>query len=215
MKSSAPIDISPRRRAHSQRLSASAPARSVCAAVPRKQSGEAASSEAAPAQRTGDELNASDAVPAACAPRNECLDVSARLVELRTLGMPRASAACRWLMTIPGVGQLTGLPLVAAIDDPSIARHQRLSGLGPHAASVGGGRPHRRHLQMRRSAGAKAAVRGRQRHADPLQGPAQTQGLGLCDRQAINDAQNAGRSARRLGGIMPAMLRDGTEFVPA
>jgi hypothetical protein len=29
---------------------------------------------------------------------------------------------------------------------------------------------------------------------DPRQGPAQTQGLGLCDRQAINDAQNAGRS---------------------
>jgi transposase len=214
MKSSAPTDISPRRRAQSAIERTGAGEVRMCGRAA-KQSGEAASAEAAPAQRTGDELNASDAVPAACAPRNECLDVSARLVELRTLGMPRASAACRWLMTIPGVGQVTGLPLVAAIDDPSIARHQRLSGLGPHAASVGGGRPHRRHLQMRRSAGAKAAVRGRQRHADPLQGPAQTQGLGLCDRQAINDAQNAGRSARRLGGIMPAMLRDGTEFVPA
>jgi hypothetical protein len=56
------------------------------------------------------------------------------------------------------------------------------------------GRLHRRHLQMRRSAGANPPVRGRQCHADPLQGPAQTQGLGLRDRQAINDAQSASRS---------------------
>jgi transposase len=33
--------------------------------------------------------------------------------------MARASAACRRLMTIPGVGQLTALAFVAAIDDPS------------------------------------------------------------------------------------------------
>ena len=33
--------------------------------------------------------------------------------------MTRASAACRRLMTIPGVGQLTALAFVAAIDDPS------------------------------------------------------------------------------------------------
>ena len=33
--------------------------------------------------------------------------------------MTRASDACRRLMTIPGVGQLTALAFVAAIDDPS------------------------------------------------------------------------------------------------
>ena len=33
--------------------------------------------------------------------------------------MTKASAACRRLMTIPGVGQLTALAFVAAIDDPS------------------------------------------------------------------------------------------------
>jgi transposase len=33
--------------------------------------------------------------------------------------MARASVACRRLMTIPGVGQLTALAFVAAIDDPS------------------------------------------------------------------------------------------------
>jgi transposase len=37
----------------------------------------------------------------------------------------RASGACRRLMTIPGVGQLTALAFVAAIDDPSRIRRSR------------------------------------------------------------------------------------------
>src|SRR5215467_10942669 len=39
--------------------------------------------------------------------------------------MTRASDACRRLMTIPGVGQLTALAFVAAIDDPSRIRRSR------------------------------------------------------------------------------------------
>jgi transposase len=39
--------------------------------------------------------------------------------------MTRASAACRRLMTIPGVGQLTALTFVAAIDHPSRIRRSR------------------------------------------------------------------------------------------
>src|ERR1700677_861084 len=39
--------------------------------------------------------------------------------------MTRASAACRRLMTIPGIGQLTALAFVAAIDDPSRIRRSR------------------------------------------------------------------------------------------
>jgi transposase len=39
--------------------------------------------------------------------------------------MTRASAACSQLMTIPGVGQLTALAFVAAIDDPSRIRRSR------------------------------------------------------------------------------------------
>ena len=39
--------------------------------------------------------------------------------------MTRASAACRRLMTILGVGQLTALAFVAAIDDPSRIRRSR------------------------------------------------------------------------------------------
>ena len=72
-----------------------------------------------------------------------------------------------------------------------IARCRRLSGLGPQAVSVWRGGLHRRHLEMRGQAGADAPVRSRQCHADALQRSAQTQGLGLRDRQAINDAQGA------------------------
>ena len=39
--------------------------------------------------------------------------------------MTRASGACRRLMTIPGVGQLTALAFVAAIDDPSRIHRSR------------------------------------------------------------------------------------------
>src|SRR5579863_2585463 len=39
--------------------------------------------------------------------------------------MTRASGACRRLMTIPGVGQLTALAFVAAVDDPSRIRRSR------------------------------------------------------------------------------------------
>ena len=112
--------------------------------------------------------------------------------------MTRDSEACRRLMTIPGVGQLTALAFVAAIDDPSRIHRSRdvgaYLGLVPKTLSIRGGRLRRRHLEMRRPAGADPAVRGRQRHADPLQGPAQAQGLGLRDRQAILHAQGARRS---------------------
>jgi transposase len=53
--------------------------------------------------------------------------IAARTAEMTVVGaidadmrrMARASVACRRLMTIPGVGQLTALAFVAAIDDPS------------------------------------------------------------------------------------------------
>jgi hypothetical protein len=91
---------------------------------------------------------------------------------------------------------------------PPIPRHRCLSGLGPQAVSVGRGRLCRRHLQMRRSADADAALRGRQCHADALQGPAQAQGLGLRDRQVIHDPKARIPLACRLGIIMHALLRD-------
>ena len=110
--------------------------------------------------------------------------------------MTRASAACRRLMTIPGVGQLTALAFVAAIDDPSRIRRSRdvgaYLGLVPKRYQSGevdyvGG------ISKCGRAGADAAVRGRQRHADPLQRPAQAEGVGVRNREAIKHAQGAHR----------------------
>jgi hypothetical protein len=46
---------------------------------------------------------------------------------------------------------------------------------------------------MQRPPRKNAIVRGRKRHADPLQAPAQAQGLGLRDRKAINNAKGSDR----------------------
>lgn len=46
----------------------------------------------------------------------------------------RASDACRRLMTIPGVGQLTALAFTAAVDDP--ARFRRSRDLGAYLGLV-------------------------------------------------------------------------------
>ena len=48
--------------------------------------------------------------------------------------MVRASEACRRLMTIPGVGQLTALAFTAAIDDPE--RFKRSRDVGPYLGLV-------------------------------------------------------------------------------
>jgi hypothetical protein len=48
-----------------------------------------------------------------------------------------------------------------------------------------------------------------------MDGAAQTQGLGLRDRQAINDAQSASCSSSPPGDHHARELRDGTEFASA
>jgi transposase len=113
-------------------------------------------------------------------------------------------------MTIPGVGQLTALAFVAAVDDPSRIRRSRDIG-----AYLG--------LVLRRYQSGEVdyvggilkcgdrRVRTLLHEAANVMLTRQTQGLGLRDRPAINDAQGARRS-----GLPPwdhhAMLRDGTEF---
>jgi transposase len=110
--------------------------------------------------------------------------------------MVRASDACRRLMSIPGVGQLTALAFTAAVDDPGRFRRSRdigaylglvprryQSGEVDYTGSIskcGDRRPH-------------TFVRGRQRHADALQGAAEAQGLGNRDRQTVHNAQGTDR----------------------
>ena len=119
--------------------------------------------------------------------------------------MTRASEACRRLMTIPGVGQLTKRsPLWLRSTHPSRVRRSRdigaYLGLVPRNRHQSGeGRLHRRHLEMRGWAGAEpsSSYESRQCHADPLQAPAQAQGLGLRNRESRSTMRKAKRCSAR------------------
>jgi transposase len=131
----------------------------------------------------------------------------------------RASAACRRLMTIPGVGQLTALAFTAAIDDPSRFRRSRdigaYLGLVPRRYQSGevdytgsiskcGDRRVRTLLYE-----AANVMLTRYKPALKLKDWA----FAIAKRSTMRKARIA--LARRLAIIMHAMLRDGTEFNPA
>jgi transposase len=109
--------------------------------------------------------------------------------------LAKASDACRRLMTIPGVGHLTALAFIAAIDDPQRFRRSRDIGayLGLVPRRYQSGEIDRQHLQVRRSTRADAALRGGKCHADALQATAKAEGLGLGHRHAIDYAKGAHR----------------------
>ena len=134
--------------------------------------------------------------------------------------MTRASAACRRLMTIPGVGQLTALAFVAAIDDPSRIRRSRdigrLSGLGPPggisrarsttpAASRKCGDRRVRTLLYEAANVMLTRYKGQLKLKDWA--------FAIAKRSTMRKARIA--LARRLAIIMHAMLRDGPEVAPA
>jgi hypothetical protein len=142
-------------------------------------------------------IEAGQAVPLAKTARAAVMSAVAAIdTDMRR--MTRASAACRRLMTIPGVGQLTALAFVAAIDDPSRIRRSRdvgeYLGLVPRRYQSGevdyvGGISKcgdRRVRTLLYEAGNVVLTR--------YKGPAQAEGLGLRHRQAINHAQGAYRS---------------------
>jgi transposase len=130
--------------------------------------------------------------------------------------MTRASAACRRLMTIPGVGQLTALAFVAAIDDPSRIRRSRdigaylglvprryQSGEVDYVGSIskcGDGR-----VRTLLYEAANVSYKGQLKLKDWA--------FAIAKRSTMRKARVA--LARRLGIIMHAMLRDETEFVLA
>ena len=131
--------------------------------------------------------------------------------------MTRASAACRRLMTIPGVGQLTALAFVAAIDDPSRIRRSRdigayfgwvpkryQSGEVDYTGSIskcGDGRV--RTLLYEAANVMLTRYKGQLKLKDWA--------FAIAQRSTMRKARVA--LARRLAIIMHAMLRDGTEFV--
>ena len=132
--------------------------------------------------------------------------------------MTRASAACRRLMTIPGVGQLTALAFVAAIDDPSRIRRSRdigaYLGLVPRRYQsgevdyVGGiskcGDRRVRTLLYEAANVMLTRYKGQLKLKDWA--------FAIARRSTMRKARVA--LARRLAIIMHAMLRDGTEFAP-
>jgi transposase len=133
--------------------------------------------------------------------------------------MARLSGACRRLMTIPGVGQLTALAFTAAVDDPGRFRRSRdlgaYLGLVPRRFQSGEvdytGSISKCGDRRMRTLLYEAANVMLTRYKGPLK--LKDWALALARRSTMRKARIA--LARRLAVIMHAMLRHGTEFKAA
>ena len=105
------------------------------------------------------------------------LDARVKLFDARLAAMAREMPACRRLMTIPGIGELTATALAAAVGDASVFRNGREMaawlGLVPRQRSTGG-RPTLlgiskrgdRYLRTLLVHGARSALRAAPRRTD-------------------------------------------------
>jgi transposase len=131
----------------------------------------------------------------------------------------RSSEACQRLMTIPGVGQLTALAFVAAIDEPQRFRRSRdigaYLGLVPRRYQSGEidytGSISKCGDRRLRTLLYEAANVMLTRYKPPLK--LKDWALAIAKRSTIRKARIA--LARRLAIIMHAMLRRGTDFKAA
>ena len=131
----------------------------------------------------------------------------------------RSSEACRRLMTIPGVGQLTALAFVAAIDEPERFRRSRdigaYFGLVPRRYQSGEidytGSISKCGDRRLRTLLYEAANVMLTRYKPQLK--LKDWALAIAKRSTMRKARIA--LARRLAIIMHAMLRHGTEFITA
>ena len=130
--------------------------------------------------------------------------------------LTRASDACRQLMTIPGVGPITALAFVAAIDDPGRFRRSRdvgtYLGLVPRRHQSGEidyvGRISKCGDRRLRTLLYEAANVMLTRYKAPLK--LKDWAFFIAKRSTMRQARVA--LARRLAVIMHAMLRDGSAF---
>ena len=133
--------------------------------------------------------------------------------------MVSGSDACRRLMAIPGVGQLTALAFTAAVDDPG--RFRRSRDIGAYLGLVP-----RRHQSGEIDYTGSISKCGDRRVRTLLyeaanvmltryKGPLKLKewAFAIAKRSTMRKARIA--LARRLAIIMHAMLRRGTEFEPA
>ena len=133
--------------------------------------------------------------------------------------MVRASDACRRLMSIPGVGQLTALAFTAAVDDPGRFRRSRdigaYLGLVPRRYQSGEvdytGSISKCGDRRVRTLLYEAANVMLTRYKQPLK--LKDWAFAIARRSTMRKARIA--LARRLAIIMHAMLRHGTQFKPA
>jgi transposase len=134
-------------------------------------------------------------------------------------GAQASLVACRRLMTIAGVGQLTALAFVAAIDVPSRIRRSRdigaYLGLVPRRYQSGEvdytGGISKCGDRRTRTLLYEAANVMVTRYKGQLK--LKHWAFAIAKRSTMRKARVA--LARRLAIIMHAMLRDGTEFAPA
>jgi transposase len=131
----------------------------------------------------------------------------------------RASDACRRLMSIPGVGQLTALAFTAAVDDPQRFRRSRdigaYLGLVPRRYQSGEidytGSISKCGDRRLRTLLYEAANVMLTRYKGTLK--LKDWAFAIAKRSTMRKARIA--LARRLAIIMHSMLRHGTEFKPA
>ena len=169
-------------------------------------------------------LQASDGIPGLSAAMQGL--VAARAAVLAAIlaidadirGMVRASDACRRLMSIPGVGQLTALAFTAAVDDPGRFRRSRDIGayLGLVPRHQSGeidytGRISKCGDRRVRTLLYEAANVMLTRYKGPLK--LKDWAFAVARRSTMRKARIA--LARRLAIIMHSMLRHGTEFKAA
>ena len=133
--------------------------------------------------------------------------------------LARSSEACQRLMTIPGVGQLTALAFVAAIDGPERFRRSRdvgaylglvprryQSGEVDYTGSISKSGDRRVRTMLYEAANVMLT-----RYRGDL--ALKEWALSIAKRSTMRKARIA--LARKLAIIMQAMLRDGTEFQAA
>jgi transposase len=170
-------------------------------------------------------LQASDGIPGLSAAMRGLIGARAAVlaaivaIDADIRRMVRASDACRRLMSIPGVGQLTALAFTAAVDDPRRFRRSRdigaYLGLVPRRYQSGeidytGGISKCGDRRIRTLLYEAANVM-LTRYKGPLK--LKDWAFAIAKRSTMRKARIA--LARRLAIIMHAMLRHGTEFKPA
>jgi transposase len=170
-------------------------------------------------------LQASDGIPGLSAAMRGLIGARAAVlaaivaIDADIRRMVRSSDACRRLMSIPGVGQLTALAFTAAVDDPQRFRRSRdigaYLGLVPRRYQSGEidytGSISKCGDRRIRTLLYEAANVMLTRYKGPLK--LKEWAFAIARRSTMRKAKIA--LARRLAVIMHAMLRHRTEFEPA